>query len=346
MSTASPPRRRARLALVLTCLGACEGSRGPVPEATTSARAAEQADATPRERATREVDRYVDGEARALVRAAEGLCTEGVDLTERRARWRRARVHYERIEGAIAVLFPETDADVDGRYEHVAELRADTDALDGEGFVGMHAIERILFADEIAEPVHAFERALTHHAPPTPLGPSDEARFGAGLCARLVRDLSAMEEALDAVALDPETAWRGVLGSVEEQAEKVRLGATGQSESRYAQHTLADMRANLEGGRAVLEAFAGELEALPEGRERLGRLREGFARLEQGYRAHAGDALPEPPPDFDPERPTGESAYGRLFLLLAHESDPGARGALAREVREAGRAMGIAELGR
>ena len=350
--TSTPVKALVLLAGLAAACGERDATATPTREPASEAPAREgpgseaPARETPRARATREVDRYVDTEARALVRAAEALCAEGAGLETRRAHWREARVHYERIEGAIAVLFPETDADVDGRYEHVVELREDRDALDGEGFIGMHAIERVLFADTIPEPVRAFEGALVHHAPAVLLAPADEARLREGLCARLVRDLSAMEAALDPVALDPETAWRGVLGSIEEQAEKVRLGTTGQSESRYAQHTLADMRANLEGGRAVLEAFATELEGLPDGPERLRRLREGFARLEEAYRAHPGDDLPEPPPGFDPDHPSEDSAYGRLFVLLARESDPSAEGALANEVREAGRAMGIAELGR
>ena len=173
--------------------------------------------------------------------------------------------------------------------------------------------------------------------------------FRRGLCARLVRDVRAMEAELGPVALDPETAWRGVLGSIEEQAEKVRLGTTGQSESRYARHTLADMRANLEGGRAVLGAFRSELEALPDGPERFRRLEQGFARLEQAYRGLSGDDLPPVPEGFDPDAPSEahlSSDYGRLFALLARESDREIAGSLAHEVREAGRAMRIAELTR
>lgn len=308
----------------------------------------------PHARATREVDRYVDTEVHALREASEALCAEDATSDVRRARWAEARLHYERIEGAIAVLFPETDRDVDDRFEHVAELRADTDLLDAEGFIGMHAIERVLWGPEIwarGEPaaVIAFERALVHPADPVALDDTTRARFVSGLCARLVRDVRRMEDTLGPVALDPETAWRGVLGSIEEQAEKVRLGTTGQSESRYAGHTLADMRGNLEGGVAVLEAFASEIEALPGGPERLSRLREGFARLRQAYDASPGNDLPPVPEGFSPERPSEadrESAYGRLFVLLAHESDPEADRSLAFEVRATGRAMGISELGR
>jgi iron uptake system EfeUOB component EfeO/EfeM len=340
-----------RIALTTTlaiAIGSCGTHEAPNAEPTTSEPVA------PLARATIEVDRYVDGEAHALTRAAEALCAEGATNETRRARWRETRLHYERIEGAISVLFPETDADVDDRYERVAELRADTDPFDGEGFIGMHAIERVLWGPEVWAraadgEVVRFESALVHVAPPIALDDTTRARFEAGLCARLVRDLRGMEQTLDSVALDPSTAWRGVLGSIEEQAEKVRLGTTGQSESRYAGHTLADMRGNLEGGLAVLEAFASEIEALPDGSERLQRLREGFARLEQAYRASPGDDLPAAPSTFDPDHPRQAdraTPYGRLFVLLAHESDPEANRSLAYEVRATGRAMGIAELGR
>jgi iron uptake system component EfeO len=129
----------------------------------------------------------------------------------------------------------------------------------------------------------------------------------------------------------------------------VRLGTTGQSESRYAGHTLADMRANLEGGRAVLEAFATEVEALPDGSERLRRLREGFSELEEAYRAIEGDDLPPVPEGFDPDAPSDAhlaTPYGRLFARLARDSDPEVAGSLAHTLRETGLAMGIAPLAR
>ncbi|MCX7807362.1 MAG: EfeM/EfeO family lipoprotein [Deltaproteobacteria bacterium] len=234
-----------------------------------------------RERAAIEVDRFVDGEAKALLRTARKLCAPGIGPEERRNHWKRARTHYERIEGAIAVLFPETDADVDGRYEHVAELEDDRNPFDGVGFIGMHAIERILWAEEIPEAVFAFERALVHYAPPQPLVKERENEFLAGLCARLMRDLEGMANALEGVILDPETAWRGLLGSIEEQVEKLRLDGAGQSESRYARYTLADMRANLEGGWAVLRAFEPEIGLLPDGKRRIEALRQGLRRLEE-----------------------------------------------------------------
>ena len=257
---------------------------------------------------------------------------------------------YERIEGAIAILFPEIDRDVDGRYEHVAELRADDAPFDDRGFVGMHAIERILFADAHAPEVVAFERALPGYAPPRTPGDVAEARaFSEGLCARLVRDVRTMERQLAPLALDAPTAFRGIQGSVEEQAEKVLLGATGQDESRYARHTLADMRANLEGGRAVLAGFDGLLRASEGGAARLAALDAGFAQLERAYAALEGDALPDVPEGFDPDAPSEAhlaTAYGRLFTLLSRASDPDADGSPAAALLAAGDALGIAPLGR
>jgi iron uptake system component EfeO len=331
------------LVVVLAHLAGCEGERAGAASAATRT-------ATPREVATREVKRYVDGEIGALVGAARALCAASSDEARMRAHWREARVRYERVEGAIAILFPQTDADVDGRYEHVAERSTDAEPLDDRGFVGMHAIERVLWAETPRPDVIAFERALPGYVPARPLSSEGDVRsFRDGLCARLVRDLAAMEAALAPVALDPQTAWRGIQGSIEEQAEKVRLGTTGQSESRYAGHTLADMRANLEGGRAVLEAFATEIEALPDGSERLRRLREGFSELEEAYRAIEGDDLPPVPEGFDPDAPSDAhlaTPYGRLFARLARDSDPEVAGSLAHTLRETGLAMGIAPLAR
>lgn len=329
-------------AATLACVLGCEGERASVPPA--------EPPGSPRETATREVKRYVDGEIGALVGAARALCAASPDAARMRVHWHEARVRYERVEGAIAILFPQTDADVDGRYEHVAERGTDTEPLDDRGFVGMHAIERVLWADASRPEVIAFERALPGYVPPRPLeGEADARAFREGLCARLVRDLAAMEAALAPVALDPQTAWRGIQGSIEEQAEKLRLGTTGQSESRYADHTLADMRANLEGGRAVLEAFATEIEALPDGPERLRRLREGLSQLDETYRAIEGDGLPPVPDGFDPDAPSEAhlaTPYGRLFARLARESDPEHAGSLAHALRETGLAMGIAPLAR
>ncbi|AKF10703.1 imelysin family protein [Sandaracinus amylolyticus] len=311
----------------------------------------------PDEQATRAVKSYVDAEVAELARACDALCAAAPapdadgwsiasdrEAVERmRAEWRRARRAYEHVEGAIAILFPDTDAAVDGRYEHEVELRRDDTPFDANGFVGMHAIERILWSDAIPAPTERFERALASYTPPrTPASEAEARAFQGALCARLSRDVRAMERALGPLALDPATAWRGIVGSIEEQAEKVRLGTTGEDESRYAQHTLADMRANLEGGRAVLDAFA----AMPIAADERAAIDRELRALERVYAESGEDALPPVPDGFDPDAPRDDTPYGRLFVMLSRASDPRAEGSLAARLRRAGEAMGIAPIAR
>src|SRR5262249_39238012 len=62
-----------------------------------------------------------------------------------------ARTAYEHVDGALAPLFPDLDASIDARYDDfMAQLGSqggDADLFDGQGVTGMHAIERIVYAD-------------------------------------------------------------------------------------------------------------------------------------------------------------------------------------------------------
>ena len=51
----------------------------------------------------------------------------------------------------------------------------------------------------------------------------------------------------------------------EEQLEKVNLASSAEEESRYSQHTLGDMRANLDGARRTYDLFAPWLRSVPNG---------------------------------------------------------------------------------
>jgi len=103
--------------------------------------------------------------ARALQSAAPAPDADGwtqsadaASVTRMKTEWKRMRVAYERVEGAIAVLFPETDVAIDERYDGFVSERADANLFDGEGVTGMHAIERILWSNEIPERVRTFDR--------------------------------------------------------------------------------------------------------------------------------------------------------------------------------------------
>lgn len=344
--------RRLTCALLLAACG--DLAPAPVPEPSPVA---------PERQAILDVKVYVDENVARLVEACEGICAaapapdadgwsieaDGDAVDSMRRQWRSARDAYERVEGAIAILFPRLDQDVDGRYEHIVELRPDLAPFDETGFIGMHALERILWAGSHSADVERFERGLRGYGEPrTPAGQEEAARFRDGLCARLVRDATTMQRQLAPLALDHQTAWRGIQGSVEEQAEKVAFHATGEDESRYSQRTLADMRANLAGGRAVLAAYAPMMAANPRASALRDTIEERFAALARAYGSD-GDALPPVPDGFDPDGPSADhlaTPYGHLFTLLSTASDPREEGSLAHLLRRAGDAMDIPPLAR
>ncbi|MCB9663960.1 MAG: EfeM/EfeO family lipoprotein [Alphaproteobacteria bacterium] len=297
------------------------------------------------------VDDLVDA-AEALQAAAPtpdddgwSASADAAALDAMRAAWKDARTAYERVEGAIAELFPDLDASTDERYDGFLAEGADPDLFDGEGVTGVHAIERILWADAIPAEVEAFESTLTGYvAAAFPADATQAGSFRDGLVQRLVDDTHAMRDAFEPLALDAAAAYGGVVGSMAEQTEKIALGATGEAESRYARHTLADMRANLAGGLDIYEAFSPWILSTPDGDALDGAVRDGFARVAAAYDALPGDALPEVPATWSPDDPTEAdlaTPYGTLWTLLLTESDPGAEGSLVAAMVAAGAAIGV-----
>jgi iron uptake system component EfeO len=247
--------------------------------------------------------------------------TDGAAVAAMETSWRESRAHYERIEGAIAVLFPNYDESYDQRYDGFPGQPSDTNLFDSDGVSGNHAVERVLWSDRVPADVVAFESTLTGYiAPAFPANEQQADDFRTKLVQRKVDDTAAMAAEFEPLNLQLETAYRGVLGSMEEQVEKVRLAGTGEDESRYAQHTLADMRFNLEGGRAIFTAFEGMF-ASNNGAALYADVIAAFDRVQARYDAIDGDAIPAVPSDFDPATP-GDSPYGQLFAFLATEIDP------------------------
>ncbi|MDP2345197.1 MAG: imelysin family protein [Deltaproteobacteria bacterium] len=249
-----------------------------------------------------------------------------------KGQWKNARLSYERVEGAIAVLFPGLDASTDERWDGFIGEAADANLFDDDGVTGVHGVERILFADQVPANVLTFEQGVgdgfvpsRFTAPAFPANLAESTDFKTKLVQRLVDDTATMKEEFLDVDLALEAAFRGVLGSMEEQAEKVNLAGTGEDESRYAQHTLADMRANLEGGLEIYEAFDKMFEAKGAQGEALHEeIHEAFERVKAQYDGIAGDAIPAVPATWNPDAPSVEdqaSEYGALFLFLADETD-------------------------
>ena len=325
-------RRITLLSLLPTALAACSTSQ-----------------ASPEDQAARRVKDIVTAElhdlhaaALAIQAAAPEPDADGWNATDdavavdaMKMHWYDARVSYERIEGAIAVLFPELDASTDERYEGFLADAPDDDLFDGEGVTGVHAIERILWSDSINPEVVAFESALDgYSAAAFPADATEAKEFRDGLAQRLVDDTAKMVDEFEPLLLDAAAAYRGVVGSMQEQVEKIELAATGEEESRYARNTLADMRANLDGGREIYGAFVPWLRDTGNGALVDGDIDDAFDRVQAAYDAIPGASLPPVPDGWsaDPTDAQLATPYGGLYERLSKESDPDTPESLVSEM--------------
>jgi iron uptake system component EfeO len=336
--------KRLRYLLPLACVACSSSAQSPEQQALDDVKAF----------VSRNVDALVAASA-ALRDAAPAPDPDGWNaqsdataVATMRASWKRARVAYEHVEGAIAVLFPELDVSTDERYDgFLGTYGPDADLFDGENVTGVHAIERILWSDSIAPAVVTFESSLPGYLPARfPANQQEAQSFKAALCGRLLSDTTTMQDALRPLALDPAAAFRGVLGSMQEQVEKADKAATGEEESRYARYTLADMRANVEAGMATFEAFRPWL--LAEGGDELAAgIDAAFARVEAAYAALPGDALPWVPATWSSLAPTAQDLatdFGQLWTVVRNEADEDAPGSLVANLSSAAALMDIPEL--
>lgn len=310
---------------------------------------------SPRDQALTDVKGYVQSNLDDLAAASAALqaaapntaWADRAPIDAMRAEWRKARTAYENVEGAIAVLFPELDASTDERYDGFLANGPDDDLFDDQGVTGVHAIERILWSDSIPERVKTFEKAIPGYQPARfPATAAEAQSFRDKLCARLVRDINTMRDQFRPLALDPAAAFRGVIGSIGEQVEKADKAATGEEESRYAQYTLADMRANVAGGVRTAAAFRPWLESIGAA-DTDAKIQAGFARLSAAYGALPGDALPPVPATWSSANPTAAdqaTPFGTLYKVLKDEADPARDGSLSQAMDRAAAQLGIPQL--
>jgi iron uptake system component EfeO len=334
------------LSLLACALAGCGGDTSGSPES--------RAQATVKDQISVQLDNLVAAatmlQAAAPAPDADGWndATDADAVAAMKTQWHAARVAYERIEGAIAVLFPDLDVSTDERYDGFIADMPDADLFDGTGVTGIHAIERILWAGHAPALVVAFESALDGYvAASFPTSMTEATEFKAGLCQRLVDDVTRMRTQFDALALDTAAAFRGVIGSMGEQVEKITLAETGEEESRYAQNTLADMRANLAGGKATYAAFADWVRSESGGAAIDADITAGFARVQALYDGVQGEALPPVPAGFDPETPTADqlaTPYGMIFAGLSRESDANDSASLVARLTAAADLIGIPRL--
>jgi iron uptake system component EfeO len=290
--------------------------------------------------------------ALALQAAAPGAgwtsASDPSSVAAMKAAWRDARRAYQGLEGAADRSFPDLDAVIDTRYDDQLALGPDPDLFDGQGFVGLHAVERILWSDEVPASVIAFESGLPGYVAPAFPGTTAEAsEFKGGLCGRLVSDTATLEARVEGLALDSPSAYQAALGLVHTQVIKVEEAGAGKDESRYSQTTLADMRADVAAAAATHAVFRGWLLAKQGGLTVDGQVGAGFARLESAYASVRTDSLPVAPAGWSSISPTAPmlvSPFGALFEATAAEADDTRGGSLAHAMGEAVDLLGIAPL--
>jgi len=265
-----------------------------------------------------------------------------------RADWHQARQAYEHVEGAIAVLFPEYDRSTDERYDGFVSTDADPNLFDDKGVTGIHAVERILWSNSIPARVVEFEQGLPHYTPAAfPANATQAQDFKQKLLGKLVNDVNSMKTQFSPLALDPAAAYRGVIGSMGEQVEKARKAVNAEEESRYAQYTLADMRANITAGIDTYAFFRSALLQKKGGPALDTQINASFKRLQDQYAQTPGDALPEAPSTFNLNHPSPEdlaTPFGKLYQVLIEEADPDRDGSLVNAMSKSADLLGIERL--
>jgi iron uptake system component EfeO len=180
--------------------------------------------------------------------------------------------------------------------------------------------------------------------------PANEAQareYKEKLLGRLVLDVKDMKSQFGPLALDTASAFRGVIGSMGEQIEKANKAATGEEESRYAQYTLADMKANVDAGISIYAAFKPWLLEKQGGKELDAKIAAGFKRIQDAYAKLPGDALPEVPSTWSSANPSAQdlaTPFGQLYTTLTTEADPNQDGSLVNAMEASADLLGIPRL--
>jgi iron uptake system component EfeO len=325
--------RRLALVLLAASLPACRNDNdGVLADAANDASAAA---------ATKQL---LAGHAADLHAAATALCAAApatgwtsadaaANVSAMKAAWKDARRAYQGLEGAADDFFPDLDAAIDTRYDDALALGPDPDLFDGRGFVGLHAIERILWSDAIPKGVTTFEMRLPDYQPAAfPATDAEAAEFQTGLCAQLVADTSALVAKVSGLALDSPSAYQGAVKLVAMQVVKIQEAGEGKDESRYANATLADMRADLAAASSTHAAFRDWLATKTGGAAADAAVAAGFERVQQAYGSVSGDGLPAVPAEWSSVAPSGAmlaTPFGGLFQGMGVECDATRDGSLA-----------------
>jgi iron uptake system component EfeO len=282
--------------------------------------------------------------------------------------WTGCRTAYEHIEGATAPIFPDIDATIDSRYDDflAALPNGDSYLFDDMGVTGMHAVERILYADVTPARVVSYESTLTGYVAAAFPGTAQEASdFKTLLVQKQIADAKTLHDGWEAAqSYDLGAAFQGLVSLMNEQQEKVDKASTNQEESRYSQTTMADIRNNLAGTERVYLLFqpwiqskaaatldggatgdAGADAGAPQAGNAIdATIEAGFAKLQALYDSVTGDAIPQPPTTWSSENPTPTdqaTPFGMLYEGVHQAVDPNQPGSVVAEMNAAAVLLGF-----
>lgn len=285
--------------------------------------------------------------ARDLQAAAPTHAWADSDVAAMRVAWKRTRVAYEHVEGATAPIFPNLDGSMDARYDDFLVEGADDNLFDGEGVTGMHAIERILYARDIRQEVIDFEKTLPgYKAAAYPTNDTEAMAFKTELAQKLIDDCAQLESEWKPAAIDIGAAYQGLVGLMNEQAEKVNLAATGEEESRYANITLFDLRTNLEGTRKIYALFQPWIQSKDGGDASDTKIATQLSDLADVYVQNTGDNLPAVPADWSSDAPSAANLatpFGQLWQIVHEKVDPTREGSVVFEMNLVAGMLGFPE---
>jgi len=276
--------------------------------------------------------------------------TDATAIADMQSAWKNARIAWEHVEGAIAPAFAGFNVSMDARYEDFLTglgPTGDDNLFDGTGVVGMHAIERILFATEIRPEIVAFESSLPGYQPAAyPATDNAAIAFKTQLVQRLIDDTTALIGAWQPSSVDLGTAYVGLVSLMNEQKEKVNLAVSGEEESRYANVTLFDLRNNLDGTQKVYELFRDWIRSKSSTERSDQQIQDKFVSLMQVYHTTHGDSLPAIPENWSSENPTPDNLntpFGLLWTQIRDSVDPSSRGSVVFEMNQVAVALGLPE---
>jgi iron uptake system component EfeO len=267
--------------------------------------------------------------------------------------WAKARADYEMVEGATAPIYPNIDTTIDGRVEDfgpsgaMPTLTSSSDMFGTSGMSGLHAAERILFIWSTPAAVATYETGLGYCPPQAyPTTDAQALEFKNVLLQQIITDAQTLQQGWTASNIDIGGAFNGLIGLMNEQHEKTSLAGLHEEESRYSQHTMTDLRDNLQGTQNIYKLFQPWLTSVAGGAAIDTQITAGFGTLSTLYAssAYAGQAFPQPPSDWSENDPTSAdlaTPFGQLYEAVVTATDATQSGSVVFEMNAAATLLGL-----